>query len=333
MKNRSPIPPELQDEIRAMDPREGEQLTRIWELLDVARPDSEPDVDAGWKAINADMGESREYPEHAGRRDAGRMVPMGRLRRVSLPTVYRYAVAACVVVLFAAGAIGVSPSRFVAEPGAQRRVALNDGSTVTLNSDSRLVTAGPIVRLLRPSAERRVSLEGEAYFDVASGDSPFTVETFNARVEVLGTEFDVRAYRDGFGDATEVVVTEGNVRLSPIADVDRQGAAVTLGAGQSSRVEDGAETPSEAQEPDLEAALAWQTRGFSLVERPLGVVFAEIERRYDIEIDIRGELDLTRLKTLHYSSARSAESILLDLGQSEGFQYRRTLRGYEIVAD
>lgn len=103
--------------------------------------------------------------------------------------------------------------------GQLETVALADGSTATLSSDSRLH-----VRMTR--AERAITLErGEAYFDVAhDAGRPFVVAAEGRRVIAVGTRFSVR--RDA--QEVRVVVTEGKVRLDSPADGDGRPAPVSL---------------------------------------------------------------------------------------------------------
>ncbi|UPK67652.1 FecR family protein [Chitinophaga filiformis] len=87
-----------------------------------------------------------------------------------------------------------------------RFVVLKDGSRVWLNSATRLVyTDFPFM------GERRLSLTGEAYFDVASDpDKPFIIQSGNMVTQVLGTAFNIKAYP---GEPFAVTVTKGKIKL------------------------------------------------------------------------------------------------------------------------
>lgn len=92
--------------------------------------------------------------------------------------------------------------------GAEYQLVLSDGTKVWLNSDTELTYTVPFV-----GTERRVALKGEAYFDVTPDkDLPFIVMTGNQEVQVLGTEFNVSAYRDESTITTTLV--EGKVQVS-----------------------------------------------------------------------------------------------------------------------
>ena len=61
--------------------------------------------------------------------------------------------------------------------------------------------------------ERNVFIEGEAYFNIVHNpDIPFRISTENANIEVIGTSFNVTAYK--LQENIEVVVSDGVVALS-----------------------------------------------------------------------------------------------------------------------
>lgn len=87
-------------------------------------------------------------------------------------------------------------------------VQLSDGTIVHLNSGTSL--RYPVHFLKNQS--RQVFLIGEAYFEVAKDQAhPFTVNTQEVNVEVLGTKFNVNTYTEDV--TTDVVLVEGKVSL------------------------------------------------------------------------------------------------------------------------
>src|SRR5258706_2080307 len=101
-----------------------------------------------------------------------------------------------------------STPSYSTDVGEQRSLVLEDGSTVELNSRSR-------IRVAFNNTERSVHLmEGQALFHVARNPArPFVVHSGSARVRAVGTEFDV--YRRATG--TVVTVVEGRVAVLPVA--------------------------------------------------------------------------------------------------------------------
>ncbi len=126
---------------------------------------------------------------------------------------YPHAIAASVILLagwllfqFSVG-LGHGSETYRSGIGEQRQINLSDGSSVILNTNSQIR-----VEAMSPSKPRLVYLDfGEVLFSVKSDpDWPFTVNTKNGAVRVLGTQFSVRA------DSTDTVVTvvEGKVALA-----------------------------------------------------------------------------------------------------------------------
>ena len=124
------------------------------------------------------------------------------------------ALAACVAGLGVAGVLALhlvsgGSAQVLSTPvGGEERVALSDGSKLTLNTDTR-------VRAEVTATRRLVILEqGEAFFDVRHDPAhPFTVIAGDRRITDLGTRFSVRRA----GGAVTVVVEQGRVRIDPIA--------------------------------------------------------------------------------------------------------------------
>lgn len=92
-------------------------------------------------------------------------------------------------------------------PAGQRvNLLLSDGTSVWLNSNTTFSYPAQFGK-----RSRKVTLRGEAYFDVKSDDhTPFIVSTGNHQVVVLGTTFNVNAYP---GFMFETTLVEGSVKI------------------------------------------------------------------------------------------------------------------------
>lgn len=87
-------------------------------------------------------------------------------------------------------------------------VVLSDGTKVCVNALSELRYPA-----FFSDKERKISLKGEAFFDVAhNADRPFIVETYLCDIEVLGTQFNVQA--DAEKDEFVTSLLEGKVKVS-----------------------------------------------------------------------------------------------------------------------
>lgn len=100
----------------------------------------------------------------------------------------------------------VSYAEIHAPPGSRIRFNLPDGSSGWLNSGSTLKYP------VRFGNTRNVSLSGEAYFNVKKNDKPFNVKASDLTISVLGTKFNVSAYRDD--KLVDVVLESGKVALN-----------------------------------------------------------------------------------------------------------------------
>jgi transmembrane sensor len=165
---------------------------------------------------------------------------------------------------------------YVTHVGEQRSIALPDGSTMELNSRSR-------VRVRYSEHERALQLiEGQALFRVAKDASrPFIVTSDDTRVRAVGTQFDVNKKREG----TVVTVVEGRVSVQtnvPDARVDPLSVEVTqamprlLVAGEQITVKDTA--PQPITRPDVARAIAWTQRQLVFEAATLSEVAEEFNR-------------------------------------------------------
>ena len=92
--------------------------------------------------------------------------------------------------------------------GKKFEVQLSDGTIVHLNAGTSLRYPVQFVK----NQSRQVYLTGEAFFEVSKDKAhPFTVNTQEVNVEVLGTKFNVNSYTEDV--STDVVLVEGKVSL------------------------------------------------------------------------------------------------------------------------
>jgi transmembrane sensor len=189
---------------------------------------------------------------------------------------------------------------FTTPVGGTESVPLADGSHITLNTATE-------VRVELSQNERHVNLEkGEAFFVVAKDTQrPFVVVAGNKRVIAVGTQFAVR--RDG--EAVEVVVTEGTVRMenraarsgtapahtqplsssssgSQLSSGSTAPEAVLLPAGTIARARDGDVLVEEHSLPQVEEALSWREGYLTFHETTLAEAVSEFNRYNDHKIRI-----------------------------------------------
>ncbi len=163
----------------------------------------------------------------------------------------------------------------------QRQVTLPDGSLVWLRQNTTLTYSENSFN----TTERRLKLEGEAYFEVTHNPSrPFRVEVANtSSVEVLGTQFDVKT--SGDKSAVTVILKSGKVRFKPTPTQE----GVIMSPNQK-LVYDPIQSKITTSTLQSNADLAWQAGGLCFIDAPLSVVKTEIEKYYGIQVNITNPL-------------------------------------------
>jgi transmembrane sensor len=173
---------------------------------------------------------------------------------------------------------------YVTQIGEQRSITLSDGSTMELNSRSK-------VRVRYSEHERAFELlEGQALFRVAKNAArPFIVTSDGTRVRAVGTQFDVNKKREG----TVVTVVEGRVsvltnvpdaRVDPVA-VEMSEPTLMLAAGEQITVTDTA--TKEVTRPDVARAIAWTQRQLVFDAATLSEVAEEFNRYNQRQLVLR----------------------------------------------
>lgn len=165
---------------------------------------------------------------------------------------------------------------FMSDKG-KKELTLADGTHIWLNKNT-------LVRypLTFEGKERKIFIEGEAYFDVAkNADFPFVIETENAVVRVVGTEFNLRARKNE--SLTEVVVTEGKVAFK--GKTGKLKNPIFLVAGDR-----GLLIPAN-NELKLEKnrninVLSWKTGKLIFDNTPLTMVASDLSEYYGVTIAI-----------------------------------------------
>jgi len=163
--------------------------------------------------------------------------------------------------------------------GGQKRITLADGSSVILNTNSRLDVDF--------SGERRdVHLvRGEAYFEVVHDKArPFTVYANNYVVRDIGTAFNVHLSKAGL---VEVGVTRGQVEV--MAGEHAPSATKSLGvvaAGHDIVLGEKVERPKIVADANIGRKLAWRQGELIYTGQPLVEVLADVSRYSNIKIEL-----------------------------------------------
>ena len=160
--------------------------------------------------------------------------------------------------------------------GGEFCLTLSDGTRVWLNSETSIqypVAFG--------AKERRVFVQGEAYFEVAKdANKPFTVQFMSSSVTVLGTSFNIRAYPEE--KRSQTTLAEGSVRIySP-------GSSMLLKPGEQAEVS-ALSGEMVKQEVEVKNFTSWKDGRFVFEQQPLEDIMRTLERWYDIRVIFKDE--------------------------------------------
>lgn len=178
--------------------------------------------------------------------------------------------------------------------GDKSHVILPDSSQVWLNSGSKLTFNNNFT-----SGSRSLFLEGEAYFMVTKDESnPFVVTTPTLAVEVLGTEFNLKAYPDE--DFSAVTLVTGSLMVK-----NKVHSAMVV-PGQRLLYETESHAVTVENLSDLAPETEWINGRLVFRNQSLGELELKLERWFDVEIEFADDM----VKARRFSGTLERESIL-----------------------
>ena len=178
-------------------------------------------------------------------------------------------------------------------------VTLSDGTRVMLNANSTLEYPASF-----DDAEvREVRLKGEAHFEVTKNPHrPFVVKAGEMQTQVLGTIFDVKAYRK---DAPKVTLMQGKVKVSN-ADTEiemRPGQTATL---QADKIVVSKASPSASD---------WLEGDFDMDQVTLAEAMSDIGAWYNKTVVFQSQANMGKLIHFRFSRRASLQEIITALNE------------------
>jgi transmembrane sensor len=269
-----------------------EEMKSLWQGADKIFETPKFDAAPAWEKVAA-----RITPQ-----TSAAAIPSKPGKTIALPTCVKYSIGLAAILLIAVlvmkPLIGGNTITIAATDG-NRSVDLPDHSHITLRKGSTIRYPKAFA-----AAERKVSIEGEAFFEVTRNEQqPFVVDAQSARVRVLGTSFNVVCSKA----AASVTVATGKVQMSKI---DNGGAAIILTPGKKGILRQGrlsADTVTNAN------YLYWKTGELSYANTPLSTVVAELSIIKDTAITLDlGLADQQQLITISFKK-QPLEGMLSDI--------------------
>ena len=178
-------------------------------------------------------------------------------------------------------------------------VTLSDGTRVMLNANSTLEYPASF-----DDAEvREVRLKGEAHFEVTKNPHrPFVVKAGEMQTQVLGTIFDVKAYRK---DAPKVTLMEGKVKVSN-ADTE-----VEMRPGQTATLQSDKIVVSKASS----SASDWLEGDFDMDQVTLAEAMSDIGAWYNKTVVFQSQANMDKLIHFRFSRRASLQEIITALNE------------------
>jgi ferric-dicitrate binding protein FerR (iron transport regulator) len=294
------------------------ELRQIWDAYAFQNVSDTYDVDAAWSNVNSHI-----------QKNPLSIVHQASTKKPVFLRILKYAasIAAVMVLSFAifqvtsdkkeimktiaSGKAGISP------------VALSDGSHIVLNSGSEVKFPEKF-----GSDSREVYFWGEAFFEIASDPTrPFVIETGDARIKVLGTSFNVKAY-PGTG-ITEVVVNTGTVLFYHVDNDDNILGQVILHKGEKGTYNHATRKLARVLNTDLNV-ISWKTNILVFNETSLDEVMVVVGKKYGVNFHMDNS-ELSRLKLTATFDNESLDSVLEVLSLVHKLQFTHNGKDYLVV--
>ncbi len=247
------------------------EYSNLWKQMDKVGPVAGIDLETEWRKLETAINKLDAIPVariHSGR----------KIKSLAV----RITVAAVFVLILSLG--GIFITRFtgytsILTDNNTKNVILPDGSRVTLNHYSSLEYKKRFRRDMR-----KVVLEGEAFFEITRDENrPFLIGTEGVEIRVLGTSFNVNAYKKN--SEIEVIVSTGEVALTKSGETPQTIILKPGSKGVFSRSDQSLRISGEIDRNYL----AWKTRNFVFEDQPLIEVVRILNRVYGKEIIIASD--------------------------------------------
>jgi ferric-dicitrate binding protein FerR (iron transport regulator) len=229
----------------------------------------------------------------------------------------------------------VASNEIITKKGSTSQVKLPDGTSVWLNSDSRLVYSKDF-----GTVNREVKLTGEAFFDVVHDDhKPFIIHTDKIDITDLGTTFNVKAYEKD--PTVETVLVKGSIEVtfhdSPAEKiilkpneklVVRKDRAQTYGPSKDDGMPKIKLNNIHLLDDSTVAETAWIRNRLVFDNQRLSDIVHLLERRFDVEVEIRDSALAAAPYTGDYEQ-ETLTQILTYMSLSKPFQY--AIQGKKVI--
>lgn len=302
-----------------LSPEEATLLAN-WEASDPAHAQALREIAALWQKLNAT---DVPIPDVTAELAALKLRIQSTPKQTTKTYSWRWAAAAALVLAIGAlwffkdSSTQTAPMLTFSTQGQPAApLTLSDGSVVWLNRNSTLHYPATF-----EGAQRRIALEGEAYFKVAhQPEKPFMVDAGGCTTTALGTTFNIRTHPAQ--QTTTIALETGKVSVESKKD------KLLLTPGQSATFDAGANKLAFSNEQTA-GALAWHSGTLLLDKTPLAAALLQLESIHGISFILENQ----SLATCPYSAYfpnNNLQPVLLNLEAVFHFILEKTPEGYRL---
>jgi len=290
-------------------------LRQIWESSALLPVSETYDVDAAWLTVGKHISEN---PLTVIRHSQAKKPLVIRIVR------YAASIAAVLLLAFAVYQVTRDTNKVLKQVASGNTVStpvsLADGSQIVLNKNSEVKFPEKF-----GSNGREVYFWGEAFFEIASDPaSPFVIKTGDARIKVLGTSFNVKAYPET--GVTEVVVNTGTVLFYYVDNNENILGQIILHKGDKGIYTHSTRKLTRMLNDDLNF-ICWKTNIMVFNETTLDKVMEVVGKKYGVNFKLENS-ELSQLKLTATFDNESLDSVLEVLGLVHKLRFTNNGKDY-----
>ena len=200
--------------------------------------------------------------------------------------------------------------------GKKSQLTLEDGTKVWLNAGSRMEFPTKF-----KGDKREVFLLGEGYFEVVHNKKlPFYVNTGEITIKVLGTKFDIIAYKSD--KMIETFLLEGSVSIREQSVFPFMKKEFILKPDQKASYDRNDRSIMVKDESNVADAIAWKEGWFKFHRQSLNGVLNSLQRYYNVKFEYNSEFPAEDLITGKLYLKDSIEQVMLTMEVVAKIKYR-----------
>lgn len=279
--------------------KEFDGIKKLWDTTPNAH--QQINIDAEWSRMESTIAPAK-----------GKVVSLNRILQI----------AAAIIILLAGAFLlrtQLTTTTIKTAHAETKKIVLSDGSTVNLNAGSKLSYGKSF-----GEEKRAVQLTGEGFFNITSNkEIPFVVLAQGTSIEVVGTQFNVRAYKNI--PEVKVTVVEGKVAFTEKAEPAKK---VLLAAGETGTFSKDKKILKKKPVVDVND-MAWKTYSLSFTKSSLTTVVDVLENTYHVKFRVANKVKDCTI-TVNFED-KDLKSVLKVLQSTLGLRYKQ--EGDVIIID